>query len=65
MPAGATEEDGVLSLANAIWRKCRGQKYFQVQLFKCVIDPKHPLYNETHCLAIFAAAMEPKPETAF
>ena len=45
-PAGATEQDAVLTIAKGMWLKRRVQKFFQAQLFKCVLDPKHPLFDE-------------------
>jgi hypothetical protein len=67
MPAGATEQDAVLTIAKAVWRKRRVQNFLQVQLFKCVLDPKHPLFDEAFGLAGLASVMErdPKPETIF
>jgi hypothetical protein len=41
------------------------QKFFQAQLYKCVLDPKHPLFDEAFGLARLAFLMEREPETAF
>jgi hypothetical protein len=64
-PAGATEQDAVLTIAKGVWLKRRVQKFFQAQLFKCVLDPKHPLFDEAFSLARLAFLMERTPETAF
>jgi len=68
-PAGATEEDAVLSIAKAVWRKRRVQKFLQVKLTKNFLDPRHPSYNESFgllgFLLDFAAIMRTKPEVAF
>jgi hypothetical protein len=64
-PAGATEQDAVLTIAKGMWLKRRLQKFFQAQLFKCVLDPKHPLFDEAFSLARLATVMEHEPESAF
>jgi hypothetical protein len=40
-PTGATEEDAVLSIAKAIWRKRRLQKFIEVQIRRNTVNPKH------------------------
>ena len=65
VPAGATEEEAVLSIAKGVWRKRRVQKFLEVQLMKNILDPSHPSYDETLGLLGFAARMKLKPETAF
>jgi hypothetical protein len=64
-PAGATEQDAVLTIAKAVWRKRRSQEFIQVQLFKSSVDPKHPLFDEALGLARLAVVMTLEPETAF
>ena len=64
-PAGATEQDAVLTIAKGVWLKRRVQKFFQAQLFKCVLDPKHPLFDEAFGLARLAVVMQQQPETVF
>ncbi len=64
-PQGATEEDAVLSIAKAIWRKRRAQKFLEVRLAMNCVDPRHPSYHEELGLLRFAAAMKCEPETAF
>jgi len=64
-PQGATEEDAVLSIAKAIWRKRRVQKFLEVRLAKNCMDPRHLSYDEKLGLIWFAAAMKCEPETAF
>ena len=65
VPAGATEQDAVLTIAKAIWRKRRLQEFIQVQLFTREFDPKHPLFNEASGLTRLAVLMALEPETAF
>lgn len=65
MPAGATEEDAVLSIAKAVWRKRRLQKFLEVQLRMNAIDPDHPSYRELLGLRGLGIAIEFEPETAF
>src|ERR1700733_14446000 len=49
-PTGATEEDAVLSIAKAIWRKRRLQKFLEVQIRRNTVNPKHPSYVERNGL---------------
>ena len=64
-PAGATEEDAVLSIAKAVWRKRRVQKFLEVRLTINTLDPGHPSYRENLGLRGLAMVMEFEPETAF
>jgi hypothetical protein len=64
-PAGATEEDAVLSIAKAIWRKRRAQKFVEIQLTKNTIDPSHPSYDESLGLIGFTAVLRTRPDVAF
>ena len=64
-PAGATEEDAVLSIAKAIWRKRRVQKFREIQLMKNALNPEHPSYDAKLGLVGFAVAMADNPEVAF
>jgi hypothetical protein len=64
-PDGATDEDAVLSLANAIWRKRRAQKFLEVRLLQKSFDPSHPGYDEKLALMSFATCISVEPETAF
>jgi hypothetical protein len=64
-PVGATEEDAVLSIAKAVWRKRRLQKFLEVQVTRNLGDANHPSYYETLGLSVFAAALQLKPATAF
>ena len=64
-PDGATEEDAVLSIANAIWLKRRLQKFREVQLMRNSLNPEHPSYDETVGFTTFVLAMKVEPEAAF
>ena len=43
MPAGATEQDAVLSIAKAVWRKRRAQKFLETKLLKNMLIRVTPL----------------------
>jgi hypothetical protein len=64
-PAGATEEEAVLSLASGIWLKRRQEKFFEIRHVKNFSDPRHPSYNHSLGLRGLVACMEREPETAF
>jgi hypothetical protein len=64
-PAGASEQDAVASIANAIWRKIRAQKFIKIQVLNNSFDSNHPAYDEVVCLQGLANMMDRKPETAF
>jgi hypothetical protein len=64
-PGGATEEDAVLTIAKAIWRKRRVQKFREIQLAKNTLNPEHPSYDARLGLLGFVAAMTVEPEVAF
>jgi len=53
MPVGATEEDAVLSIAKAVWRKRRVQKFLEAKLFYNTFDPSHPSYDQSQSLRLF------------
>jgi hypothetical protein len=64
-PNGPTEEETVLSIAKAIWRKRRAENFLDLQLLKRSSDPSHPGYDEATNLRFLAVVMRDKPETAF
>jgi hypothetical protein len=64
-PSGPSEEDAVLSLADLMWRKRRGQRFVQAKLMVATFDPGSPAYDERHGVALFAYAMATAPEVAF
>jgi len=64
-PAGATEEDAVLSIAKAIWRKDRAQKFLEVQVTKNFLDPSHPSYDKDLALISLAAVLRVSPDVGF
>ena len=63
MPVGATEEDAVLSLAEAIWRKHRAQRFLEIQLTKNFCNPNHPSYDEYFALSSFAVCYASNPKS--
>jgi hypothetical protein len=65
IPAGATEEDSVLTIAKGVWRKRRLQKFIEVRLIKNSLDPSHPSYDESVGLFTFSEFMRRMPEVAF
>jgi hypothetical protein len=64
-PVGATEEDAVLTIAKAVWRKRRLQRFIEVQLWTKAVDPNHPSSLETLGLAGLAMLLAAEPETGF
>jgi hypothetical protein len=65
MPAGETEEDAVLSIAKAIWRKRRVQTFIDVQLTENILNPSHPSYYEEVCLKALIGFLRSEPDVAF
>jgi hypothetical protein len=65
IPHGATEEEAVLTITNAMWRKRRLQKFIQIQVFKNMADPKHASYNGIRALKTFDEILRLKPEDEF
>ncbi len=61
-PDGATEEDAVLTIAKAIWRKRRVQKFLAVQLAINALNPKHPSFDESIGLIRLLHFMGTEPE---
>jgi hypothetical protein len=64
-PVGATEEDAVLSIAKAVWRKRRVQKFLEVQLRRNTVDPEHPSYHENNAVIALLVYLYNSPDTAF
>jgi hypothetical protein len=64
-PAGETEEDAVLSIAKAIWRKRRAQKFIQIQVTINSTNPGHPTYDEYESLAAVANTLRATPSINF
>jgi hypothetical protein len=65
IPNGATEQDAVLSIAKAVWRKRRVQRFLTAQVVKHSGDPNHIWYDETVALTALAAFVREDPESAF
>jgi hypothetical protein len=61
-PAGATEEDGVLSIAKGMWRKARLQKFLAGKAVACRLDPSHAAYDEVKALKGVSGALELAPD---
>jgi hypothetical protein len=64
-PDGATEQDAVLSIAKAVWRKRRLQKFLTAQVQNHSVDPKHVWYDEKLGLISWHLAIRRDPENAF
>ncbi len=64
-PVGPTEEDAILSIAQAVWRKRRAQKLLQAQIERCRFDPKHPLYDERQKILKLFSILESAPFVGF
>jgi hypothetical protein len=61
-PSGTTEEDAVLTVAKAIWRKRRAQKFIQIQVTINSVNPNHPSYDEYQTLSGFADMLRAIPD---
>jgi hypothetical protein len=64
-PNGPTEEEAVLSIAKAVWRKRRLQKFLDVQVAKNQLDPSHKAFDISFGLRSLVALLKFSPETAF
>ena len=64
-PVGATENEAVFSLANAMWRKRRARLFLEVGLIKNSINVNHPSFDQSLGLLALAVAMMREPEKAF
>ena len=70
-PKGSLEEDAVISIARAIWRKRRLQKFLEARLLKNSSDINHPSFDVGQGLFSFAWIMDSetkrgeKPEKIF
>jgi hypothetical protein len=64
LPMGPTEEEAVLSIAHAMWRKRRLQKFLKIRLGQNFLDPNHPSYDEFDALTAFLAALRTGREEA-
>jgi len=65
MPTGETEEDAVLSIAKAIWRKGRVQQFIDIQLTKNILNPSHPSFYEELGLKALIGFLGSEPDVAF
>jgi hypothetical protein len=63
-PTGPTEEDAVLSIAHAIWRRRRLQNFRRLSVDRNSLDPNHPSYDEFSGLQAFLAALRTGREEA-
>jgi hypothetical protein len=57
LPTGPTEEEAVATIAYAMWRKRRLQKFLQIRLDQNFLDPNHPSYDEFCGLTAFLLAL--------
>jgi hypothetical protein len=64
-PSGPTEEEAVFSLADAMWRKRRTQKFVQAKVIANTLAPCHPAFDEAFGLVYFIHLVGFEPETAF
>jgi hypothetical protein len=64
-PNGPTEEEAVVSIARAVWRKRRLQKFLDVQVAKNQLDPSHKAFDISLGLRSLVALLKFSPETAF
>src|SRR6516225_1010271 len=64
-PAGPSEEDAVLSLADLMWRKRRAQEFLRTKLMLKTFDPHSPTFDERRGFNFFIHWMHLEPETSF
>jgi hypothetical protein len=64
-PCGPTEEDAVFTIADAMWRKRRAQKFVRAKVTANTFDPRHPTFDEAQMLLLFSFCLHSEPETAF
>jgi hypothetical protein len=64
-PDGASENEYVVSMAQAIWAKRRRQKHSEVRVFENLLNPEHPSFDEDLGLRGLATFLKIEPETAF
>jgi hypothetical protein len=64
-PVGATEEDTVLTIAKAVWRKRRVQRFFETQFLTNQFNPSHPSYVEKRGLWGVVEGMKLEPGRGF
>jgi hypothetical protein len=60
-PDGPTEKDAVLSLAKALWRKARVQKFLEGKIMACRLDGSHPAFDRIHALKGVSGVLEVAP----
>jgi hypothetical protein len=65
MPNGLTEEDAVSTIANAMWRKRRTQRFLVVKLMANSVDINHPAFDVELGLRDLAAVVKSRPQKAF
>ncbi len=61
-PVGPTENDAVLSIAKAMWRKRRIQYFMRTERSRATIDPNHTIYDEAGALRLFSSYIESEPD---
>ena len=64
-PAGPSEADAVLSLADLMWRKRRAQEFLRTKLMLKTFDPHSPTFDERRGFNLFIHWMHLEPETSF
>ena len=64
-PAGPTLREGVIDLADWIWKRRRLRKFIQTQLIGGMFHPSTPAFNETWGFMAFTHWLHTEPETCF
>jgi hypothetical protein len=64
-PSDLTEQDLVFSIADAMWRKLRSQKFLRSRVFTNSFESRHPAFDETRGRILFIGFMRQNPEAAF
>jgi hypothetical protein len=64
-PSGPTEVDAVFTIADAMWRKLRAQKFRRAKVIANTFDPRHPTFDEARGLYLFSSFLRSEAEMAF
>src|SRR5215472_10432185 len=64
-PSGPTLREGVLDLADLIWKRRRQRKFIQTQLIADMFDARTPAFNKAWGFTAFTHYLRTEPETCF
>jgi hypothetical protein len=64
-PSGPTLREGVIDLADLMWKRRRLRRFIQTQLIGGMFHPSSPAFNEAWGLMAFTHCLHTEPETCF